>query len=55
MWARANCVLTMASASSQAVSKGDTVVYGKYSGTEIEIKNAKHLIMRESELLGIVE
>ena len=38
-----------------AVKKGDTVVYGKYSGTEIEIKNAAHLILRESELLGVIE
>ena len=37
------------------VKKGDTVVYGKYSGTEIEIKNQTHLIVRESELLGLVE
>jgi chaperonin GroES len=37
------------------VKKGDTVVYGKYSGTEIEIKNVKHIIMRESELLGVME
>ena len=37
------------------VKKGDTVVYGKYSGTEIEIKNKTHLIVRESELLGLVE
>ena len=38
-----------------AVKKGDTVVFGKYSGTEIEIKNVKHLIVRESELLGVIE
>ena len=37
-----------------AVKKGDTVVYGKYAGTEIEIKNVKHVIMRESELLGVM-
>ena len=37
------------------VKKGDTVVYGKYAGTEIEIKNVKHIIMRESELLGVME
>jgi chaperonin GroES len=36
------------------VKKGDTVVYGKYAGTEIEIKNTKHVIMRESELLGVM-
>jgi chaperonin GroES len=37
------------------VKKGDTVVYGKYAGTEIEIKNVKHVILRESELLGVIE
>jgi chaperonin GroES len=37
-----------------AVKKGDLVVFGKYSGTEIEIKGVTHLIVRESELLGIV-
>jgi chaperonin GroES len=37
------------------VKKGDTVVYGKYSGTEVEIKNTTHLIVRESELLGVIE
>lgn len=37
------------------VKVGDTVVYGKYSGTEIEIDGEKHLIMRESELLGVLE
>lgn len=37
------------------VRKGDTVVYGKYSGTEIEIKSVTHLIIRESELLGVIE
>jgi chaperonin GroES len=36
------------------VKKGDTVVYGKYAGTEIEIKNVSHVIMRESELLGVM-
>ena len=36
------------------VKKGDVVVYGRYAGTEIEIKNAKHVIMRESELLGVM-
>lgn len=37
------------------VKKGDTVVFGKYAGTEIEIKDNAHLIMRESELLGMIE
>ena len=38
-----------------SVKKGDTVVFGKYSGTEVEIKNVSHLIIRESELLGVIE
>lgn len=38
-----------------SVKKGDTIVYGKYAGTEVEIKNVEHLILRESEILGIVE
>ena len=37
-----------------AVKKGDTVVFGKYAGTEIEIKKVPHIIMRESELLGLI-
>ena len=38
-----------------SVKKGDTVVYGKYAGSEIEIKGDKHLIVRESELLGVID
>ena len=38
-----------------SVRKGDTVVFGKYAGTEIEIKSVTHMIMRESELLGVIE
>jgi chaperonin GroES len=38
-----------------SVKKGDTVVYGKYAGTEVEIKDVKHIIVRESELLGVIE
>lgn len=37
------------------VKKGDIVVFGKYAGTEVEIKTVKHLIIRESELLGLIE
>lgn len=37
-----------------SVKSGDTVVFGKYAGSEIEIKGVKHLIMRESELLGVL-
>lgn len=38
-----------------SVRPGSTVVYGKYAGTEVEIKGVKHLILRESELLGVIE
>ena len=38
-----------------SVRAGDTVVYGKYAGTEVEIKGDKHLILRETELLGVIE
>lgn len=38
-----------------SVKKGDTVVYGKYAGTEVELKGDKVLILRESELLGVLE
>jgi len=38
-----------------SVKKGDTVVYGKYGGTEVEIDADQHIIVRESELLGVIE
>jgi len=38
-----------------SVSRGDTVVYGKYAGTEVELKGDKMLILKESELLGIID
>ena len=37
-----------------SVKKGDTVVYGKYAGTEVEIEGVDHLILRETEVLGVV-
>lgn len=38
-----------------AVREGETVVYGKYSGTEVEIEHEKFVILRESDLLGVME
>lgn len=38
-----------------SVKKGDTVLYGKYSGTEITLDGQEYLIMRESDILGIVD
>ena len=37
------------------VKVGDTVLYGKYSGTEVEVDGTDVLILRESELLGVFE
>jgi len=36
------------------VKVGDTVLYGKYSGTEINIEGTDYLIMKESDIFGIV-
>lgn len=36
------------------LKSGDTVLYGKYSGTEITIDGADYLIMRESDIFAIV-
>jgi len=36
------------------VKKGDTVVYAKYGGVEIEIEGAEHIILRESDVLAKV-
>jgi len=38
-----------------SVKVGATVVYGKYAGSEVELKGQKLLIIKESELLGVVE
>jgi chaperonin GroES len=37
------------------VKKGDRVLFGKYSGTEVKIEGEEHLILREEDILGIVE
>ncbi len=37
-----------------AVSKGDRVLFGKYSGTEVKISGIEYLMMREEDILGIV-
>jgi len=36
------------------VKVGDTVLYGKYSGTEIQLDGAEYLIMRESDIYAIL-
>ena len=37
------------------VKEGDRVLFGKYSGTEVKIDGEEHLILREEDVLGVVE
>jgi chaperonin GroES len=37
------------------VRVGDTVYYGKWSGTEVEVEGTKYVILRETDLLGVLE
>ena len=41
--------------SKPGVTKGDEVYYGKYSGTEVEVGTKKYVIVRESDILAIVD
>jgi chaperonin GroES len=36
------------------VKKGDTVLYGKYSGTEVTVEGEDYLILRESDILAVI-
>lgn len=36
------------------LKEGDTVLYGKYSGTEVELDGEKYLIMRQSDVLAVL-
>jgi len=38
-----------------AVKAGDLVLFGKYGGTEVKIDGEEHLILREDDILGIIE
>ncbi len=37
------------------VKEGDRILFGKYAGNEIKIEGVEHLILREEEILGVVE
>jgi chaperonin GroES len=37
------------------VKAGDRILFGKYSGTEVKIDGEEHLIMREEDILGVIE
>lgn len=38
-----------------AVKKGDTVLFNKYAGTEIKVDGVDHLMMREDDVLAVIE
>jgi len=38
-----------------SVKKGDRILFSKYAGTEIKIDNEEHLVMREEDILGVIE
>ena len=37
------------------VKKGDRILFGKYAGTEIKLEGEEHLILREDDILGVLE
>ena len=37
------------------VKVGDTVLFGKYSGTEVKINNQEYLVIREDDIMGVFE
>ena len=38
-----------------AVKKGDKILFSKYAGTEIKLEGEEHIIIREDDVLGIIE
>ena len=37
------------------INVGDTVLFGKYSGTEVKINDEELLVMREEDIMGVIE
>ena len=37
------------------VKKGDQILFGQYSGTEVKVEGEEYLIMREDDVLGVIE
>ena len=38
-----------------AVKKGDKILFGKYSGQTVRVEDAEYLVMREEDIMGIIE
>ncbi len=37
------------------IKEGDRILFGKYSGTEVKIDGEEHIVMREDDVLGVIE
>lgn len=37
------------------IKKGDKVLFGKYSGTEVKLNGSEYIVMREDDIMGVVE
>lgn len=48
-------VLDNGTKAEMTVKKGDNILFGKYSGTEIEVDGKENLILKEDDILGIIE
>ena len=48
-------VLDSGETRSLEVKKGDRILFGKYSGTEVKLDGEEHLILREDDILAVVE
>ncbi|MCH9770191.1 MAG: co-chaperone GroES [Gammaproteobacteria bacterium] len=38
-----------------AVQQGDKVLFGKYSGTEVKVSGSEYVVMREDDIMGVIE
>jgi len=48
-------ILDSGKRSTMEVKKGDTVIFGKYSGTEVKVNGEECIVMKESDILAIVK
>ena len=48
-------ILEDGSVRQMAVKAGDRVLFGKYSGTDVKLEGEEHLIMREDDILAVIE
>ena len=48
-------VLPDSSAEAAGIKVGDRILFGKYSGTEVQIEGEEHLIIREDDVLAVLQ